>query len=247
MKRFLSLSLAPLALLAIPQSPALASDANTPVAPQEDGYARLYTVLMSDPGNLGARRTAEILVEIMARQGETIPTIEAEHPGFIQDLEKAMLPLVIRYMRRVRTEYEPMFLSAISQQLDGSEAAEIAAFYESELGQTMLRATRRNMALEATDEELASDEPFTREDAERDMEATTNGALRSIPEDELRAINDYLAARPAVTSNLLRLREPLLQVRVAMDNELMTEAEEEEMDNIYITVLGEYGYELLPE
>ena len=243
MHKLLLAAAATLAFLPAPAAFAAPAAANsTMLAPQTEGYERLYRVLVSDPDDLGARRLADIMVDIMGAATPLHAEIEAARPGFEAALADAMMPLVTAYMTRNRALHQDDFLAAIAPLMSEEEAVEIAEFYESDMGQRMLRATRRNYQLSISQERLMSDEEFTRADAQRSVEATRASAMQDLSPAEIDAIAATLMANPRLLQNIMALREPMLAIRVSMDNEPMTGAEEAQLQAIYTTVLARYGY-----
>lgn len=243
MKKLIFLWCAALGL--VQGSPAVAASADTfAIAPAEqtEGYERLYRVLVSDPGDLGARRLADITVELMGTVNPVHAEIEAANPGFEAALADALMPLVTRYMRRNRNIHEADFLAAVTPLMSEEEAVEVAEFYESELGQRMMRLSRQNYQLEMTNEQLLAEDDFTREDAQRSVEATRRQAMEQLSQEDFDAIASILGSNPRLLSNIMALREPMLTIRVSMDNEDMTGAEEAQMQEIYTSVLARYGY-----
>lgn len=247
MRTFILVPLAALASFLGPlQPPALAQELEADAASQ-DSYERLVEIITADPGGVAANRLAEVMVESMMRASPDFAAIGQEHPDFAPRLRTALRPLAGSRITRIRQLHRPPLIARMREVLMPEEADEMADFYASELGQTLLHSADSNATSAMSEEQLASDEAFTEADAESDIAATNEAMMRSDSQSDLRAIWRYLAANPQIERNAAVLLPDMIAYRTAMENTPITPAEDEAILAAIEKVLGEFGYSMLPE
>jgi len=234
MRNTLPTALLPAALLAAAlvsasASPALAlPDAETPPSPAQDAHADLYAALGEGFDDSAMTETLlDSVMNEMIRSTHEIELLEVEKPGFIAALRESVRPVLVGYSDRTQAEFEPRMIAAIRKVLTAEEAAQVAAFYRSDLGRKLLGNVSEAYRPEET-ARAAPTESIGAEAVEADLRRAGIRALVALTPEERNELVRIYGETPALAKFDAGSGD-ITEVRVAMENNPMSADEEAQL------------------
>ncbi len=222
MRKIIALAAAVLAAPAVPSLPALAQ-AETSSPAEQDAHSDLYRAMEAGINQQQLiNRMVDVIVEQMVNTEPTTILIEDENPGFLKAMRDAMRPAVFRYSERVRLQYRPQMIDLLRDHLTGDEAASLAGFYNSDLGQRLQAAASGNFSSEQT---LASEGEVTEEAISRDLAVSSARTFTALTAEDRAELIRQASAMPAF-AKLAAVQQEIAPIRVRMENEPMLPQEE---------------------
>lgn len=206
------------------------SSTDRPGPASVDAFDDVYAAML---GGVDQEQSLTILTETLARQMETAnpAMIEAEaaFPGFSAVIAQAMRPVLEGYSGRLQTMYRPRMAAVIGEVLTEAEARHAAALYRMPVGRKLMAGLSSGYDGKATvASALKSDGTVSAEAVAADGRNAVRQAVNALTPEDLELLGQLAKKQPGLLK-LKLLGQKLQPVRVAMENEPMTPAEEAEL------------------
>lgn len=189
--------------------------------------------------------TLDAMSDTIAREYAKVPEIaalEEAKPGLIDEVVRAMRPVLTTYADRVQQDYRPRMQAVFASQLSPAEAMDLAAFYRSPLGRKLMGSASRNMTMENTlssvSESIAEGKDpanvtIGRAQVEKDITSAATSAVGTLTSDELAELGRLAREKPVLLKMNALLGE-IVVLRTAMENEQPTAEENAALEQAVI-------------
>ncbi|QZD90351.1 DUF2059 domain-containing protein [Qipengyuania aurantiaca] len=145
-----------------------------------------------------------------------VVAMEAQHPGLMDAMVRAMRPILIRVDAELQNEYRDDFVAAIAATVTAEEASTIAQFYSSDLGVKMLSGISATYdGKESIAKTLESGAP-TNETFDRDTAVTTNHVVQTLSAEEQQELVAQFTSKPAL-QKLPAIQQAMRPIRIQME------------------------------
>ncbi|MDP3906516.1 DUF2059 domain-containing protein [Novosphingobium sp.] len=229
------LSLAP--LMAVPVQAADAPVA-APVAvdPFEDIYAAIQE---SADMERQLDQLSTTIAQQIASADTSLAIAEARYPGLSQALVTGFRPVLSGYSARVREAFRPRMVAVFRAQLNAGEAHDVAAFYRSPMGKRLLGGVIESFDAKATITSALRDKEVSADAVRADTDAAVRGALAQFTQDDFAALGALAQRQPGLLK-LGAIGEALGPIRAEMENQPLTEAEQQALSDAIVTSLDKH-------
>lgn len=228
----LALLLAPLISIS-----AVAQQTASPAQAQDSHAALIDTIQANaDMDVIMARVLAE--TDRQFRIEPNFAALEAQSPGTIAQVVKAMAPTLRNYQGRVRTKFRPEMIEAARDVFTADEAQELADFYGSEVGRRFLALLSKNFSVGNVIEGAIDDTKVTADAIRRDQQATVSQTLGALSPAEMQEIQDALAGSVAITK-MPQFAQRTMAVQLMVENEPPSASEQQAIEQAITRILGE--------
>lgn len=239
---FLYLALAALAPLQVGAQEVPAGRVSAEYAEHE----RLLTTLQSDAildANMASVSRAAVRV-ILQGNGLMAETATA-HPGFVEDLIKGLVPITSAWARESLRLVRPRQLELLRSTLTSEEAALLADFYASPLGQKVVIGTAQGTDYAASINPENIFDPLTGANIDADLKA---GARRMAQTTALSSAEQLrllaLTAEPAFVK-MSGIAPRMTELMAEVENRPMPPETQAQMAQAMLDTLADYG--VMPE
>lgn len=154
-----------------------------PLVAQDDANAHQRLVdAIADPVRLMAKVDEAIDAEqrFQFEQDSEMQAIEAECSGSYALMVATIRPFAHELQARAIDEYRASLLELFTARLEADEARGAAEFYESDLGQALVRAADDNLVETRMVSEMRREETVSREAFEADKQATKRAIIQRV-------------------------------------------------------------------
>jgi hypothetical protein len=159
----------------------------------------------------------------------TFAELEAESPGFLDDLMVEFRPIFERRVQRQITNFNGQMAELLARNMTVEEAAGLASVFRSDAVKRFNQRVSQAYSPDNTLSSMDPDDPITADQVRADAQKATATAIRDASPAELAEVERQGQASPGLKI-LGRLRPQLAAMRAALDNEPPTPEEEAEMD-----------------
>jgi hypothetical protein len=232
--RVFALALVTLMLAARP----VAAEPKASVPQVADAHMELYAAMR---GGIDEEQVLDNLIAEFAGQlaiaDPNVALLERRYPGLMMEISEAMRPTFRTYRYRVEQEYAPRMVELLRQMLSSDEAIELTAFYQSRIGQTLLRAVSSQSVQSAGVADGIAQRDVSRESMRQDIDRTSSRALLSLSEEEMRELQVAAAETPAL-AKLSDYQSRALPLQTEMNNAPLTKEEEAQIVRLIEQIIG---------
>lgn len=229
------LACAPLAAL-----PVHATDvpAAAPVAvdPFEDIYAAIQE---SADMERQLDQLSATIAEQIASADTSLAIAEARYPGLSKAMVTGFRPVLAGYSARVRESFRPRMIAVFRDKLSASEARDVAAFYRSPMGKRLLGGVVESFDAKATITSALKDKEVSAAAVQADTDAAVRGALAQFTQDDFAALGELARRQPGLMK-LGAIGEALGPIRAAMENQPLTDAEQQALSDSIVASLDKH-------
>ena len=224
MIRFAALRLAALAPALLAPAAAFAQPATEVV--QSSPYSQLYAAMEAGiDHDQVLDNTVNATVLQMAQADPAIRDLEKAYPGTVRAMVAAIRPVIAAYSERVRLEYRPRMIAAVSEVMSAEEATALAGFYGSPLGQRLMRQVSGSIAVSNVAGEFIEGEQVSADAVARDLMETGRRSLEQLSAADQAELMRQALATPGF-DKLVLLQQRVAPIRAEMENAPPTADEE---------------------
>lgn len=209
-------------------APAPPSAALVNANPNDPAFADLITAIEA---TVDQDRMIDTGLAAVRRQFAADPNLaaaESASPGLITEIVENLRPIIKRQNTRVTALYRPEMIGTIARYLTPEDAAAVAAFYRSDIGRRLMSNVVANYSVDSTLATMMEDKQVTADQVRADINSAVNEGVAQMDQKDLIEMGRLAMANPALMK-LQRVNPAIQEVRVKMENEPLTEAENAEI------------------
>ncbi len=229
------LAFTPLAALPVQAAEAPAA-APVTVDPFEDIYAAIQE---SADMERQLSQLSNTIAQQIASADTSLAIAEARYPGLSKAMVEGFRPVLAGYSARVRDSFRPRMVAVFRERLSESEARDVAAFYRSPMGKRLLGGVVDSFDARATITSALKDKEVSAAAVKADTDAAVRGALAQFSQDDFVALGELAQRQPGLMK-LGAIGEALGPIRAEMENQPLTEAEQQALSDSIVASLDRH-------
>lgn len=222
-----------LALAAHPSPPVLAQVSQPPPASagtvDASLHEQIYTVMEA---GIDQQQIVDTIVEQTTLQmvggNSALAAIEAEYPSFMRTMGDAMRPVIYDYSERVRLTYRPQMVAAMREVLSDAEAGSVLAFYQSDLGQRVMRANSSNFSADNSVRDVISGQQVAESSVMADSLESGRNVMNALSAEDRQKVMRLSIVDPGLRK-MPQVLARISPIRTAMEMEPPTPEELERL------------------